>query len=208
MPFINRAQVSDTTGKYQVSTALPAAASPYHASIRHADTPPFTFSLPYAAPIGSDVYVNGMRLTANGRVYTWDFDVQGLPPNGPVGNAGLALTQDGALITTGAAVVGWVAGWPVAANGFVVMEAATVTLPGAFTFQISTTAEQVTFLWTASTGAATYEIYLDGVLKSAVAAPTLTTIIPVSSLAPGNLTMFAVNSAGSTPSTSNPVPLT
>jgi hypothetical protein len=138
MSFINRGQVSDLSGRMQITVQIPTSDWPWHAGMRHGPTILDTASLPSAPPVAGDVYLDGMRLTAEGQLYTWDFDTRGLPPGGHVGHGGYLFTLDGALITTGAAIVGWSGGWPIAATGYVVVATGAVgPIPGDFTFTVS-----------------------------------------------------------------------
>ena len=208
MIFINKASVN--AGKVLGTTTLPASSRNTALQAVRYNSNSNMYVNTTNAPVASDQYTQGARFDANGAMYVRPVETLGVPANIDY-DGGLAFDgTTNALLVTTAPVARYAIGWPLDQRGFVCMDpnAAAGAAPGAFTFQISTTAEQVTFLWTASTNALSYEIYLDGVLESTVSAPTLTTIIPVSSLSPGNLTMFAVNASGSTPSISNPIPLT
>lgn len=207
MSFINRAQISDVSGKYQGATSAPESSWPYHAGIRHMGESCETATVAHAAPIATDCYVNGMRLTSTGKLYTWDFDTLGLPPGGAVGNSGYLLTHDGALITTGDPVVFWSAGWPIAGNSFVAIDAAP-SAPGAFTFSVVVFVEQVAVGWTSSVGATSYQIKQDGVLIHTSFPPDDFYIFDIPPPGTYACTMFAVNGGGTTASTSNPQPFT
>jgi hypothetical protein len=205
MPFINRGQIDPTTGIYVVTATVPTVGWPSHAAIRHEPATDATAHLASTPPAGTDAYVDGMRFTAEGQLYTWDFDSRGLPPGGATGHGGYLLTQDGALITTADPIVGWSGGWPIAANSYVVAAGGGGgPLPGSFTFSTLALVETVQISWQASANATSYKLYRDLVLVYTHPNGSPSVWGDGGGVPGSSYTMEAINANGTTQSSSNP----
>ncbi len=121
IPFINRAQVDQTTGEIVATTVTPDdtfaflgafAFDPDMAMAVTTDSP----------PAATDTLNEGISVTPAGQVHIWDFDSDGTPASGIFYVGGIPVSGLGEVIITADAVVGWVGGWPIAANSFVVMD--------------------------------------------------------------------------------------
>ncbi len=134
IPFINRAQVDQATGVIVASEDTPDDTWAFLGAIAFAPDTMAMAVTTSSPPADTDTLNEGISITPAGQVHVWDFDSLGLPSTGVFYVGGIPLSGLGEVIITADAVIGWVGGWPIAANSYVVMNTGGTPPPPEQTF--------------------------------------------------------------------------